>query len=96
VKETTVSLAPLGKTFGGTFGFRASRGGFKYEFALSQSYTVAFTETEAEAETLADDVRSVAEWLKIDPDFVRTEGSVAYWPDENSDDYLDTIAACLS
>ena len=35
--------------------------------------------------------------MDITPAFVRTKGSVAYWPEnKNSDDFLDTIAACLS
>jgi len=87
-----VLIEPLGHEFG--LYFRASRGAFKYEFA-GQSYTVAFTKTASEAETLSNDVKGSAELLKISPNYVRTKGSVAYWPNENSDDYLDAIAACL-
>jgi hypothetical protein len=90
------SVWPLGKTFEFGVSFRAPRGAFRYSFA-TVNYVVAFMNSESAATALAGDVRGFAKVWDIDPDFVRTKGAVAYWPeDENSDDFLDTIAACLS
>ncbi len=87
------TVEPLGE--GIYVGLRASRGAFLYDFG-GDEYVVAFTESPSEAETLATDAKRLASVMKMNPNFIRSKGSIAYWSEESSDNYLLTIEDCLS